>query len=54
MCDDISCKDCFWEYHGNCNYPWDCSETDTPNVPPLCIECMELEFKMFGDDSDEK
>lgn len=39
------CFLCFWsqlidnEYV--CNYPWDCSETEEPNVGPYCIKLVD-------------
>ena len=43
------CSLCFWsqlfdnEYV--CNYPWDCSETEEPNVPPYCITVVNYNEK---------
>lgn len=38
---DNLCALCFWSHLWDnecvCNYPWDCSETEEPNVPPYCI-----------------
>ena len=38
---DNLCALCFWSHlwdnQCECNYPWDCSETEEPNVPPYCI-----------------